>query len=273
MIKFQPLFFIVLTLFIALGYKEQFFIMFLVVTLHELSHIAVGLLFGLKFEKITFTPLGQIAVLKNLEYLNSIKKICVMLAGPLVNLILWGICEFIFVDRFVFFKQVNMAIFLFNILPVYPLDGGKIWQIVLGNSIGVMNANRILMSVSKVVNALIFLVGLIQAVLFPFNVSLICLAIYLHKINEKEYMNMTFEFYRSVILNYNKVGIKKQLPLKFIVMDKSSSISLVINRLSWDNFYVVYIADKNSIVHIVDEFEIVEYATTKGLNHTLEDVI
>ena len=274
MIKFKPLFLIALALIaLLLGYKEQFFIMFLVVALHELSHIAVAYIFGLKCRSVTFTPLGFSAVIENLEYLSGSKKIYIMLAGPILNLILWLVCEFIFVDRFIFFKQANMAIFLFNMLPVYPLDGGKICHIILGNTIGVMNTNKILMRVGKVITKLMFVIGLVQVILFPFNISLICLSVYLNKVSEKEYENMTFEFYKTVVLNLNKVSMKKQLKLKSIVIDKSNPMSVVIDRLGWDNFHIVHVAEKNQILYTINEFEIIGHVTTKGLSCKFEELL
>lgn len=273
MIKLHPSFFIVFSLFIALGYKEQFFIIFLVVTLHELSHIIVGYFFGSKLEKITITALGQKANLKNFDFLSVKRKICIVVAGPLCNIILWGISQLIFIDNFTFFKQVNISIFLFNILPIYPLDGGRLCQIILGNNIGVINANKLLINISKVTYKLLFILGLIQVVLYPFNISILCLSVYLNNINEKEYMHIIFNFYKDVILKKNKLTINKQLPLKFIIMDKTCLVSSVINRLGWENFYIIYISDGKQILYEINEFEIIEYATTKGLNYKLEDII
>lgn len=274
MIKFKPLF-LILVILVALlfGYIEQFFIMLFIVGIHELSHISVAHIFGLKCKSITFTPLGFSAVLEDLEYLTGIKRLCIMFAGPMLNLVLWLICEFIFVDKFIFFKQANLAIFIFNILPIYPLDGGKICHIILGNSIGVMNANRILMDIGEIITILIFILGVVQAIFFPFNISLICLSIYLYKVSKKEYANMTFEFYRTIVLNLSKVSMRKKLELKSIVIDKSTPMSVVIDMLGWDSFYIVHVAEKNRILYTINEFEIIEHVTTKGLSYKFEEIL
>lgn len=272
LVKLHPSFLIVLILFIALGYTEQFFIILLVVTLHELSHLLVAVILGAKVEKIIITPIGQVGIIKDIDYLNIKKRLLIIIAGPLSNVILFLIFNYGYPNNFIFFRQVNLAILLFNILPIYPLDGGRICQIILSNTIGVINGYKALSLISKVINIVLFLLGIIQVILYPFNISLIILSIYLHKINEKEYMYMTFNFYKNIIKKADKIKLKNHLPLKCIVMDKSNTINTVINKLCWDNFHIIYISDGKNIIKSINEFEIVEYATTNGLNRKIEDI-
>ena len=86
--------------------------------LHELGHVFALLSVGGKIDTLTLSFYGL--ALKYNSGLCDIKELFVILCGPLVNLILY-----------LFLKDdINLILFCLNIVPVYPLDGGRIARIV-----------------------------------------------------------------------------------------------------------------------------------------------
>ena len=111
--------------------------------LHELGHIIVGVILKMKIEKIEMLPCGFSssfqANLKDYEYkiknanLLTLKKIIIALAGPILSLTL--VIIFTYVNIPYITKQdaiySNLLISIFNLIPLYPLDGGRIIKGIL----------------------------------------------------------------------------------------------------------------------------------------------
>lgn len=93
--------------------------------LHEIGHLLVGLILKMKPEKIEIMPFGLSISFYNQLNENKIKDIIVALAGPITSL---ALAIFTTKQEAVY---SNLLIFLFNLLPLYPLDGGRIIKGIL----------------------------------------------------------------------------------------------------------------------------------------------
>lgn len=108
---------------------------FISVLLHELGHINSALNLGYKVEKGFIDILHAGAIIDSSYTNNNNHAIKIAWAGPLVNLLLTILSvmflfvfignEFMF-DQIVAFLLINLILFISNILPIYPLDGGRI---------------------------------------------------------------------------------------------------------------------------------------------------
>lgn len=131
--------------------------------IHELGHLIAGLALKLKPENIEITPYGLSIKLKtNIKDLNKklgkgnnleLKKIIIALAGPLTSLILSII--FIYIDPIIIEKQdaiySNILILLFNLIPIYPLDGGRIIKGILHIKFGNRFARKVVNIMSNII--------------------------------------------------------------------------------------------------------------------------
>ena len=82
--------------------------------LHECGHLAALACLGLHPGKLTFSFYGM--ALQYHQVPNRWSETAVLIGGPAVNLVLWVVLR----------DSVNSALFLLNMLPVYPLDGGRL---------------------------------------------------------------------------------------------------------------------------------------------------
>jgi len=117
------------------------FISLFSILLHEVGHSIIASNYGIKFQKIVLFALGGIA-LNPIEITVPKKEIRMAFAGPLISFIISGlslILWFIFFQNRMFITQnfpidgiffysgmINLVIGLFNLLPVFPCDGGRI---------------------------------------------------------------------------------------------------------------------------------------------------
>lgn len=250
------------------GLKNEFMLAAAAVTIHELSHALAAALFGLKTKCLTVTPIGQIAEISRLESLETSKKLIVTLAGPMSNLVIFGLCSYFKCLRL--FSFINFSIFLINLLPAYPLDGGRLLQYTLSSRIGILNSNKIVLKISVITGIIFFMAGLMQLILFSYNISLLCMGFYIIKINSGSNIALTCEFYRSVI---DKNGGEKISRVRELIADIQTPAKAVINKVCSDYYIIVNITKSGRIAGRVTETEIMEHIRRCGLYSPLGDII
>jgi Zn-dependent protease len=134
------------------------------VVLHELGHALMARVFGIGTDSITLYPIGGVARLKSMSD-KPFEEICIALAGPAVNLVLaallapWVAATFrlesirgIGLDRFLRELLIaNVFLLLFNLLPCFPMDGGRVLRALLAHWKGQLRATEIAVRVGLVV--------------------------------------------------------------------------------------------------------------------------
>lgn len=127
------------------------------VALHELGHSVVARAKGGYIHEIVLYPFGGAAKISNIPK-RPVDEILVALAGPGVSLILWML--FRSIEGLQFLGYVNGMLFLFNILPVFPMDGGRVLRAVLAIQKSRVEATRVAATVGKYFCGLFVWVGL-----------------------------------------------------------------------------------------------------------------
>ncbi|UQZ33083.1 Zn-dependent protease [Paenibacillus sp. PK3_47] len=136
-LSLHPLFVIILLCSVLTGQFLELLTLFTIVLIHEMGHVCAALLAGVTVKSVQLLPFGGVAVIEDHGRLTAGREIGIALAGPLQNVLMIliamgmqqaGIGSSAFLAYFI---QANAIIALFNLLPVLPLDGGKIVQAVL----------------------------------------------------------------------------------------------------------------------------------------------
>ena len=126
-----------------------FFIFVISILIHEISHIVIGKIFKCKLKKIRILPVGFFIEFKDFYNNNFIKKILIILAGPVSNFwvaFFWVVFE---CSRAKEICLINLALGIFNLLPIYPLDGEHILEIILKKLYGYKNGELYAFFISK----------------------------------------------------------------------------------------------------------------------------
>ncbi len=154
MIRINPLFLFVLFLAWHFDLLTAFLLVFSVAVLHEAGHALCARLFGLKIKLFQIQPWG--VCMKTEPFLSPASEIAVAAAGPFVNLLLLGIG---FIKPNPLFLLSNMFMLLINLLPVYPLDGGRIFYCLVLRETDRECAKKIIRIVSGIVTVIVFIAG------------------------------------------------------------------------------------------------------------------
>ena len=175
--------FIFLIIFLFTRQIEVYATIMFFAIIHELGHLLAGLLLGMKPEKMEIKPYGISLSFKILyeDYnkkvkqgnLLELKKIIVALAGPITNviiiLLIWNI-EMAIINKLLIIYS-NILLILFNLLPIYPLDGGRIFKGILYILFGKRKAEKYTNNMSF---ACLLLLTLISSILVYYlkNISI-----------------------------------------------------------------------------------------------------
>lgn len=164
------------------------------------GHIFSGLLLKLKPKKLNIMPFGLAVTFESYGYrkLVETKKILIAFAGPLTNILISIITLFIHIDENL--KQTiiysNILVAFFNLIPIYPLDGGRI----LKGFIKLKYKNNMVADslINKISNILAIALTAISSILILYlkNISIFLVIIYLWIIVIKE--NKRFDLKKKV---------------------------------------------------------------------------
>ena len=123
--KIHPLTYIIALIFILIGYFKFYLCFMIVLLIHELGHITMALVFRWHIKKIVVLPLGLL--LKFEDNLNKplIEEFIISISGIIFQLV------FIMLIHNNYLVLSSNIILLFNLLPIYPLDGSKVINIIL----------------------------------------------------------------------------------------------------------------------------------------------
>lgn len=181
--------------------------------LHELGHLLAGVILGFKPRCLRIMPLGLSIAFNvlpkdyNKKIMNTnfitIKKLIIALAGPITNFIIVLICMYIpnnmLGSRYDVIVYSNILIGVFNLLPIYPLDGGRILKCILQIFCGLKNS---IVYTNKISNISIILITAISSICIYYykNLAILFIVVYLWilvLIENKRY-NMKMNLYNSI---------------------------------------------------------------------------
>ncbi|MBU3176692.1 M50 family metallopeptidase [Clostridium estertheticum] len=277
MIKISKLFIPYIILLIVLGFKGKLVISFVFVFLHELMHYLTARILGFSGFDIEILPVGAVLKLKDLDEANAKEDLIISLSGPLLNLLL----AFIFYILFIIFKRPyfdlicnsNLAIGIFNLIPAFPLDGGRVLRDILGFNNIYRRANEITIRVSMILGSVFMLIYFVSmsANRGNFNLGLISIFILISSIKEKE---------RIVYLIMGYIIKKKYRFIKRGYVENRSisifcekSLLYVLGIIDKNKYNLFTVLDENMcVIETLYEEEIIEAIKTYG-NISLNDYI
>ena len=140
-------------LFFILKQLDIYLIFIIFITLHEMAHLIVGMLAGLRPKVFKINPLGVSVEFYMYQSRSSIKKIITYFAGPILNFAMGAIFMVLPIDENLKMKIVytNLLLGIFNLIPIIPLDGGKILKEILVKMIGNKDATIFMNRLTQVI--------------------------------------------------------------------------------------------------------------------------
>ena len=208
-IYMHPLFIITFFIFMLIG-RFRFMICYMILILvHELGHILVSLLFKWKIDKIIILPFGGLTKYNNFINTKINEEFLVAISGVILQMIFY-----ILVNKYIdykYFSYINYFIIIFNLIPIYPLDGSKILSCFF-YKITTFKISILLTLITSYI--LLFFLSII---LFDKNKIIFLLYIFLYKEVNILYSNKKLIFNKFLLERYlNNFNFKKEKIIKSV---------------------------------------------------------
>lgn len=156
---------------------ESLFICYMFIIMHELSHMICALLFNIDIEEISLMPTGVSAKYKG--KISNLKELIISLAGPAASIFL----AFLYNNEIYF--MINIFIVIFNLIPIYPLDGGRIFRVLLKMIFGEKMGKKISTYFTNILVIGIFLISIFVAAYYK-KFFLLIMSLYIIRISKNE---------------------------------------------------------------------------------------
>lgn len=193
------------------GYFQYIYILLLIIFIHEFGHFFISNLINIKANKIIIYPFGGLTIYDSDLNLNTNKELISLLGGITFQLLFYFLVVIIHNNNlmtdnvFNIIKRINIILISFNFLPILPLDGGRLLNILLDKIFPYKLSNKLTLIVSILFLGLFIMYKrtILSILLFVFLLKEIILEI--NNIDNK-YMTFLFERYKN---NYSFKKIKR----------------------------------------------------------------
>lgn len=148
-----------------------YMLLFGTVVLHELGHAMAARRYGIRTQDIILLPIGGVARLLGNPG-SATEELVIALAGPAVNLFLAGLIfaalQFapelaglgLLGSLLASWLRINVGLLLFNLIPAFPMDGGRVLRAVLAMRVGFIQGTRVAVRVAQALAVVLFVWGL-----------------------------------------------------------------------------------------------------------------
>ncbi len=259
--------------YLAIGKGFVFLMVTICAIVHELGHSLVAEKNGYKLDKIVLMPFGAV-VKGDFDEVSAKDQIKIALAGPLVNLavgIFFVAVWWIYPETYTFTDvvvQVCFSLALINLLPAYPLDGGKILYALLRLKINKQKA----LLISKLIGTFfgISLLGLFVLSCFRVvNFSLLFFALFIifGALQEKKAGK-----YVKLLATPSLEKLKRGLPFKKQGIDAGASLKKLISILDQDAINEVVVYKNGKAIATLSQENIEKTILNHSIYDKLEDI-
>ncbi|MDF2669224.1 MAG: protease [Paenibacillus sp.] len=257
--RLHPLFTIMMLLSIVTGYFLELLTLFAIVLIHELGHVTAARSLGWTITKVELLPFGGVAETDQLGSSSVREDIIVALAGPLQNAWMIGLAYVMGMSGIwgaewsQTFIQANLMIGLFNLLPILPLDGGKVMQALFSLFLPYYRAIQ-----SSAWISIVLSLGLLAASLWNIQaegaqVNLLIVAIFLLVSNGYGLRNGSYQFVRFLMNRNMRMEplIDKGTLAQPIVIAPHRTIAEIVQLFMREKYHIVYILGTGGSVRLV----------------------
>ena len=241
----SPFFYLLGLISLITGLFKEFIVMYLIIFIHELGHIFFAILFSYEIIKINIYPFGGYTILNYDINSPFINEFLLFLGGILFQFILFIIIHYTIDNNLYFYKlfiNYNTNILIFNMLPIYLLDGGKLLNMILNKLFPFKLSHLLSIYISYI---LIF----IFIIIFYKSINTMLISILLITLTIKEYKMHKFIYNKFLLERYiKKYNFKHN---NFILNNKICKMKKYLNNIFIINneYLTEYEVLKNKFYH------------------------
>jgi stage IV sporulation protein FB len=276
-VSIHPLFWIVILAAAVTGQFTELITLFALVIMHELGHVFTAISLGWRVSSMELLPFGGVAKVDESGTTTAKEEILVALAGPFVNVVmmavglilLWtGLWEASWAE---FFIRGNLFIACFNLLPIWPLDGGKVLQALLSMILPFRKSVKYCIGWSC---ALSFAL-ICSSFFLPYQWNLVLICTYLIIENRLTWKRVQYQFIRFLLAKREQNKLQRlHMPSVHFNVNRGEKIGEVVKLLKKGYYHHFSITDhQKSIVYSVSEEVVLSAYFNQHPQFTMSDLI
>jgi stage IV sporulation protein FB len=277
MIKPNKFFIPCIILLVVIAFSGQLLPSFLMVIAHEFVHYITAVIFGYSGFDLKILPIGAVLQLKDLDEASPKEDLVISMSGPLFNIILALIFYMLSLRGEHSFYSImiksNLALGVFNLIPAFPLDGGRILRDILCIKTIYKRANEITIKCSVAVG--LMLIGCFIFLLFfnTFNYSIGVIGCFVIFSSYKEKKRIVYIIMGDIVKKKRKFLERKYIENKSISIFYKIDLINVLSLVDKNKYNIFTVLDENMrVLDIIYEEEVIEALKVYG-NITVEEFV
>jgi stage IV sporulation protein FB len=267
---------IVILFAVATAHFMELCLLLLIIFVHEMGHAVAASFFSWRIKRISFLPFGGVAEIDEHGNRPLREEAIVTISGPLQHVWLIGggyllsEMNLISPELFDLFLQFNLMVLIFNLLPIWPLDGGKIVFLMFSLKHSFPNAHRQTLLVS--IGSLIIFIAAVLTI-SPFNLNVWIVITFIIISLYTEWKQQPYVFMRFLLERY--YGKKDTFhTLKSIEVDEDEYILDVLSEFQRGKKHLIVVHNDGKETGTLDENELLHaYFAEKQVNAKISDLL
>jgi stage IV sporulation protein FB len=274
-ITIHPVFWVVIAIGVWTAHFKELLVLFFIIFIHELGHGLAAAHYRWRIKQIQLLPFGGVAELEEHGNKPLKEELLVIAAGPIQHIWMMAAAYILYRTGFMtdefytFFIWNNATILLFNLLPIWPLDGGKLMFNVLSNWFPFLQAHRFMLTAST---ACFFVAAGAGLIWNTTNITMWTMLAFLGVSMYMEWKRRQYTFIRFLLERY--YGKKRDIEnLTSIVTDRDAPLYTVFEQFRRGYKHSIIIKGKRE-QYTLDENELLyAYFTEKRISSSIGELI
>lgn len=278
-------FFLILILALPYGIKWVFVIcgIFFFVVMHELCHSLVAKRFGVIVREITLFPIGGVASMTKMPE-KPLHELLISIAGPLSNIavvavfyyplkymlgsdalfypLTFGTPTITWATTVAYVYWLNLMLAGFNLLPAFPMDGGRILRSILAARVGYQKATRIAVNFGHIFALVFAYFGIVK-----FNIILIIIAVFIYMAASNEEMSVDLKE------TLKKFRVRDILPHDFYTLSGEATLAKVLEFIFHSHQEDFPVVEDSKMAGFITRQDIMYGIHHFGMNKTVKEIM
>jgi stage IV sporulation protein FB len=257
--RFHPLFTLIMLVSTVTGQLVEALTLFGIVFIHEMGHVVAAKSFGWKVREVQLLPFGGVAVVDELGTVPVHEELAVTLAGPFQHVWLIVVAVAMKIvdpwnsEWWSYFIQVNLMIGLFNLLPVLPLDGGRVLQCLFSYMISYHRAIWISAWLSLTISVFVISFSIYELFVHRLPLNLLVIGLFLLVSNWYFYRQLPFHFFRFLMNRGDRVSrmLIRGTLAQPIIVTRQHKISDILKLFMREKYHLIYVVNHTGRIQAI----------------------
>ncbi|MED4127654.1 MULTISPECIES: M50 family metallopeptidase [Shouchella] len=251
-------------------FKEVLMLLF-IVFVHEMGHVWMARRFNWDVIKIELLPFGGAAVLEPKGIRPAREEAWIVCWGPLQHTWMMGLSYFLLhttdvwmVQDHQLFISHNMAILLFNLIPIHPLDGGRLVHLLYSAFL----PYKLAMRATRLTSLILLFIGFFVVLIFMLKLNLIMIFSFLILTLILDYRQRNYRFIRFLMAKLDDQTSTKRSNL---YVEKETTLRVVSEKIRKNHLHTVVLVE-NHVRTTYSLAAVLDVYFQKGAHVTIDEL-